>query len=187
MLLQSVTALLRVPARSNANTVSVALGDEENIASLHLHNGSGFAVFASAIDSPAATITHRENTVVVNFAERIEIVNHGKSKLFEFALVDSTLTRTLEGVTREEHILHVVKFIIFDLATFDVAAVAVVYFVIQPRRAFFCVAASALHFQQIYHLFGILLALLDGTEIIIAASFHCNLPPMICFDARIYF
>ena len=43
MLLQSVTALLRVPARSNANTVSVALGDEENIASLHLHNGSGFA------------------------------------------------------------------------------------------------------------------------------------------------
>lgn len=86
MLLQSVTALLRVPARSNANTVSVALGDEENIASLHLHNGSGFAVFASAIDSPAATITHRENTVVVNFAERIEIVSHGKSKLFEFAL-----------------------------------------------------------------------------------------------------
>ena len=77
--------------------------------------------------------------------------------------------------------------IILDLATSDVAAVAVVYFVIQTRSAFFCVAASALHFQQIYHLFGILLALLDGTEIIIAASFHCNLTPMICFDARIYF
>ena len=53
MLLQSIAAFLRIPAGSDANTVRIALNDEENVASLHLHYGCGFAVLTTAVNSLA--------------------------------------------------------------------------------------------------------------------------------------
>ena len=126
MLLQSIAAFLRIPAGSDANTVRIALNDEENVASLHLHYGCGFAVLTSAVNSLANTIAHGHNAVVVNFGVSVEIVCHSNSQLGKFGRINSTFASTFECMAGKQHVVHVFEALMFYFAaifksgTFDV-------------------------------------------------------------------
>lgn len=129
MLLQSIAAFLRIPAGSDANTVRIALNDEENVASLHLHYGCGFAVLTSAVNSLANTIAHGHNAVVVNFGVSVEIVCHSNSQLGKFGRINSTFASTFECMAGKQHVVHVFEALMFYFAASNVPTIRVVYFV----------------------------------------------------------